>query len=183
MHAHPSKSLDERPDRPTIARLLILTAGTAAGLTFFAPPFGQRGPADADDWLALAVAVIIGLTLPAPLFCIPRVVRGHGLGAGGTFALASGLGVLLLLPAAIIEWLGRFATPPDEDTYTMSCLYFVLSFTGLWYLLASLAAGHAGRRLFRRETPWTERYGFFLALLWSPLGAWQVIGVYIDVLN
>jgi hypothetical protein len=122
------------------------------------------------------------LTLPAPLFGIARVFKNRSLGAGGLFALAIGLGVWLMLPAAVIECLARVRTPGNERNEAAGCLYFVMPMMGLWYLLAGLVSGHIGRRLFSPTTPWIDRYGFFLALLWSPLGAWHVVDVYGNVL-
>jgi hypothetical protein len=181
--AAPSPSLEEPSDRLTIRRLLILTAGVAVGLALFAPHFSAGDLADAGQWRAVVNAVIIGLALPAPLFCIPRAFRNRGLGAGGLFALAVGLGVWLLLPAAVVEWLARNASPSNQRNMTGACLYNVLPLMGFWYLLAALTAGHAGRRLYSRTTPWTERYGFFLSLLWSPLGVWLLVDIYRDVLH
>ena len=176
-----SEPLPESPDAPTdrltIARLLALTAGVAAGLTIFFPNLGDEGPGDLEDLMMLATAAILGLTLPAPWFCIRQTVRGGRLGPGGMFALASGMGVLLLLPAGIIERMARVTAPYRDEGTAITCLYWVLSSMGLWYLLAAVVSGDA-RRLFRSETPWTERYGFVLALLWSPLGVLLLYDIY-----
>jgi hypothetical protein len=45
-----------------------------------------------------------------------------------------------------------------------------------------MLGGHLARTLFNRETPWSERYGFLLALLWSPLGVWVLADLYTEVL-
>jgi hypothetical protein len=37
------------------------------------------------------------------------------------------------------------------------------------------------RALFEADTPWTERYGTFLPLAWSPLGAWHLYRFYAEV--
>jgi hypothetical protein len=152
-------------------------------LEIFAPPLSQSDLADTATWRVLANAVIIGMALPAPLFCLARGRGNSRLGAGGMFALAAGLGVLLLLPPAVIEWLARTTPPRNNHIEAAACLYFVLPPMGLWYLLAALAGGHAGRRLFSRTTPWIERYGFLLAFLWSPLGVWQLVDIYRDALK
>ena len=63
------ESCEAASDRLTIRRLLLLTAGVAVGLTLFAPRFEEGGFADFEQWCAVANAAIIGLALPAPLFC------------------------------------------------------------------------------------------------------------------
>jgi hypothetical protein len=177
----PPSSTDERPDRLTIGRMLLLTAGIALGLALFAPRLAPGDLASADRWRETAFAVIAGLTIPAPLFAIRRRLRNTSLGAGGLFALAIGLGVWLLLPAAAIEYVARLRTGSDGNEVA-SCLYFVMPMIGLWYLVAGLVSGAINRRLFSPTTSWIDRFGFLLALLWSPLGAWHVVDVYRAVL-
>jgi hypothetical protein len=169
---------DDQRDRLTILRLLLLTAGVAVGLVIFAPRITEAYATDTDQWRGLASAVIIGLGLPAPLFCVRRPLRGRQLGAGGLFALTAGLGSLVILPAAVIAMIAN----GEPKGMPVVCPYYCLPLVGLWYLLAALLSGHAGRHLFRPETPWTERYGFLLALLWSPLGVWVLVDIYRDVL-
>ncbi len=169
-------------DRLTIRRLLILTAGIAVGLSLFAPHFDESGRSGADAWRELANAVIIGLALPAPLFCIPRAFSSHRLGTGGLFALATGLGIWLLLPAAVLEWINSNVSHKSNQGVTASCLYIVLPLTGLWYLLAAMIIGYAARKQMSLTT-WTDRYGLFLAFLWSPLGIWTLVDIYRDVLS
>jgi hypothetical protein len=170
-------------DRLTIGRLLVLTAGIAVGLTVFAPRFEEDNSADPDVWRGLAQAVAIGLALPAPLFCLPRAFRNRRLGPGGLFALSAGLGAIVLLPAGVIERFPWQSPTGGGRLESGACLGVALSLFGLWYLLAALVAGHAGRHLFRRTTSWVERYGFLLALAWSPLGAWWVYDIYAGVLR
>jgi hypothetical protein len=174
---------DDSSDRLTIGRLLILTAGIAVGLTVFAPRIGTGNLADQDLWRGLAQAIAIGLSMPAPLFCLPRAFRNRQLGPGGLFSLSAGLGVLVLLPAGVIERFTRQSGANADRFQTGACLGVALSLFGLWYLLAALVAGHADRHLFRCTTPWTERYGFLLALVWSPLGAWWVFDIYSGVMR
>ncbi len=169
-------------DRLTILRLLILTAGVAVGIVFFAPGYDGEEAWDNEKWRALATAVLIGLALPAPLFCARRPQSETKLGAGGLFALTAGLGSLLMLPAAVIEWAGRTSPTAGADGMPATCLYYCLPLVGLWYLLAALVSGYVGRSLFAPETPWTERYGILLALLFSPLGVWALVDIYRDVL-
>ena len=186
MNASPAtapESCEVASDRLTIRRLLLLTAGVAVGLTLFAPRFEEGGFADVEQWRAVANAAIIGLALLAPLFCFSRAVRNRHLGAGGFFALAVGLGVWLLLPAAVMEWFARHATPPTDRNMTAGCLYNVLPLMGLWNLLAALVAGSAARRELVPKMSWTERYGLFLSLAWSPLGVWMLVDIYRDVLR
>jgi hypothetical protein len=152
-------------------------------LAVFAPKVGEANLGDPGLWRQLAQAVAIGLAIPAPLICLPRAFRNGRLGPGGLFALAAGLGALVLLPAAVIECLARHAAPNNDHAQTSFCLGLALSLFGLWYLLAALVAGHAGGHLFNRNTAWTERYGFLLALVWSPLGTWWVFDIYSEVMR
>lgn len=177
-----SAPIAEVPDRLTIGRLLLITAGVAAGLTLFAPHIEPEKLQSSDSWRGMAFSLIVGLTLPVPLFGIGRVVKKRSLGVWGLFALALGLGAWLMMPAAIIEYLEPTSSPNNEQHESFACLYFVMPMMGLWCLLAGLVSGHAGRALYNRTTPWIDRYGFLLALLWSPLGAWQVVDVYRAVL-
>jgi hypothetical protein len=179
----PSPLRGEPSDRLTIRRLLLLTAGIAVGLSLFAPQLNEGNLANTEWWRITANAVVIGLALPAPLFCIPGAFRNRSLGPGGLFALAVGLGIFLMLPPAVLEWVARDTSSSNQRNTAAACLYYVLPLMGLWYLLAALVAGYASRRLFRPTTSWTERYGFFLALLWSPLGLWQVVDIYREVLH
>ena len=171
----------ELDDRLTIRRMLLLMAGIAVGLVVFAPRFGEGEIADVEKWRYTANAIVIGLAIAAPLVCIRRVIRKRPLAAGGLFALAAGLGVWLLLPAAVAEFVARQGGN-DRGT-TVSCLYWVMPLMGLWYLLAALVSGHVARKLFTPSTPWVERYGLCLAFLWSPLGVWMLIDIYRDVLR
>jgi hypothetical protein len=174
---------NEPVDRLTIGRLLVLTAGVAAAMGLFTPQLGPEDLRIADNWRWFAFTVIAGLTIPAPLYCLRRVVEKGALGAGGFFALATGFGVWLMLPAAVIEWFVRLRVPDTNARQAGECLYFVMPMIGLWSLLGGLVSGAFGRRLVSPATPWVDRYGFLLTLLWAPLGVWHVVDVYFDVLK
>lgn len=81
----------------------------------------------------------------------------------------------MLLTAGVAVGLTLFAPRVGE------CLYFVIPNLALWCLLAAILTGRA-HQVFGRQTPGTERYGLLLAMLWSPLGVWHLIGIYRDVL-
>ncbi len=174
---------DEPLDRLTIGRLMLLTAGIGVSLPLYVPELGTGDPRNPETWRILVNAVVVGLAMPAPLICLAGRSSGRRLGAGGMFALVAGLGVLLLLPPALINWYLRITANTKQDYSAAACLYFVLPPLGLWYLLAALLAGHAGRESFRKSTPWTEKYGYSLALLWTPLGLWQLFEIYRDTLK
>jgi hypothetical protein len=165
-------------DRLTILRVLLLTAGVAAGLSVFAPEKEADSFEKSEWWLMLANAFVIGLSLPAPLFTLRfRRVERPQVGFGALFALMASLGVILLLPPALVE---RLHSDKGEVHF---CLYYVLPLLGLWFVLAILLTG-GFRRIWRKaESPWTERYGFFLALLWSPLGIWHTVHFYIEAFD
>jgi hypothetical protein len=161
---------------------MLLTAGVAVGLTLFCPGLRTNNLTEVQDWRELAFSAIAGLAVPAPLFCLRCRFRGRPLGAGGLFALSMGLGVWLLLPAAVIEFIKQMRSPDVDHYEAASCLYYAMPMIGLWYLLGSLISGHLDRNLFGPRIPWIERYGFSQAVLWSPLGVWHVIDVYLAVL-
>ena len=170
----PSAGASPKPDRLTIRRLLLLTAGVAIGLAVFSPQADD--PWNIEYWQALAHAFVTGLALPAPLFaCRPGRWRKRPLGPGGLFALTAGLGALLMLPPVAMETVVQ-----REPAAATACLFYVLPMAASWYLLAAALAGHLGRRLFHAETPWVERYGMLLAALWAPLGIWHLINFYLE---
>jgi uncharacterized YccA/Bax inhibitor family protein len=163
-------------DRLTILRLLALTAGVAVGITVFAPD----KPGRAQDWLDLAHAVIIGLSLPAPFFILRfRRMTSAEFGPGVMFALMSSFGVLLMLPPAIVVRATPRPSSFDLSPSVTGCLYFVLPLMSLWFVLACVLTGGARRAVLGSKTPWTERYGFFLAVVWSPLGIWHTYVFYL----
>jgi hypothetical protein len=158
-------------DALTIRRILLLTAGVAAGLKVFAPESDQP-LVQAEGWLLLANAVVIGLSLPAPFFLMGSVRRARTLGPGSMFAATMGVGSWLLLPPPLI---GR-------SPAALLCSYYAMPLVAAWFLLATLLTRQVNRRLFdRAATPWTERYGYVLALLWAPLGVYHLVLMYREV--
>jgi hypothetical protein len=165
-------------DRLTILRLLLLTAGVAVGVTVWGPSAGNFDPLDTEHWRHLWNAVLLGLSLPAPLFTVRFGRRGpRHIGAGGLFALTVALGAFLMMPPMIAARLGSM-----RQSGAVICSFYVFPLMALWYALAALLGGHLTRKLFGKETPWSERYGFLLALLWSPLGVWALADLYTEVL-
>ena len=167
---------DSERDRLTIGRMLLLTAGVAVGLGVFAPEVKrplQLG--EPDRWLMFANAILIGLSLPLPLLAFrlrrPDRVR---LGAGGLFALAAGLGAWTMLPPACAQ---RLKSGGSEAAV---CLVYVLPLMAVWWLLATVAAGQL-RSTFSGSRPWFERFGSWLAVLWMPLGLWQLSRFYLEM--
>ena len=163
-----------RRDALTILRILLLTGGVAVGITVFGP----ERDAIFREWKLLANAAVIGLSLPAPLIVMAAARRGQAIGHASLLAMTLGCGALLLLPpAALGAILSHNSTGP-------MCLYYVMPQVALWFLLAALLTGQINRRLFDRlKTPWIERYGYFLALLWSPLGILHLVNFYREALG
>lgn len=165
-----------RRDALTIGRFLLLTAGVAVGLGVFVSPHKQGGGFlrfDLDTFLVYYNAVFIGLALPAPLFVMgQRLRKGPPIGPGGLYAVTVGLGSLLMLPPVLVGRLQSDVGP------SFTCIHYTMPLVSFWYLAATLLAGRLGRELFSRATPWTERYGFFLAVLWTPVGMWLLFGVF-----
>ncbi|MHB8902700.1 MAG: hypothetical protein ACYC6Y_28405, partial [Thermoguttaceae bacterium] len=160
-----------RRDTLTIGRFLLLTAGVAVGLGVFvsADAKGSTVPGELnlDKFIVYYNALLIGLALPAPLFILgQRLRRGPDVGPGGLYAVTVGLGSLLMLPPILVDHL------QSEDGIPFVCLHYMLPLVSFWYLAAALIGGSLRRTLFARTTAWTERYGFFLALLWTPIGLW-----------
>lgn len=166
------------PDRLTIGRLLILTAGVAVGLGVFLPHRSDPPKiGDPELWLASINAVLAGLSLPAPLFFfrMPRESRSR-MRFGGFFALAAGLGSLTMLPPAAAA---RVASTGASATV---CLIYVLPLMALWWLMAAASSGQL-RTLFRRDRPWLDRFGTLLAIAWSPLGLWHLFNFYAEMVR
>ncbi len=134
----------DRRDALTILRILLLTSGVAVGISVFLPDKELKG---GTAWRVLASAVVIGLSLPAPLFVIAAARRIRGpLGPASLFAMGMGTGALLLLPPPLIAaWLGRESPAP-------MCLYYLMPQAALWFLLVHssrgklIAACSTGRR-------------------------------------
>ena len=177
-----------KPDHPprrdtlTIGRFLLLTADVAIGLGIFSPVENPDEPElidfDIDYFIVFYNAVLIGLTLPAPLFIIgQRLRKGPPIGPGGLLAVTMGLGALLMLPPVFIARLKQ------DEGMAFVCIHYMLPLVSFWYLLAALVAGKLRRELFARTTAWTERYGFFLALFWTPVGIWWLITFYMEALE
>ena len=169
---------DPQPPRDalTIGRMLLLTAGLAIGLGVFSPPMNATLFGDVNGILFFYNGVLLGLALPAPIILVgQRLRKGPAAGPGGLLALTLGLGVLLMLPPALAVRLGS-----SGGEATIICLFYVMPLVSAWYLLATILAGQLRRSLFRRSTPWTERYGFFLAAGWTPLGVWWLLRFYWD---
>jgi hypothetical protein len=170
---------EPRRDTLTIARFLLLTAGIAIGLGVFSPVENDDQPNLIDINLDYVIvfynAILIGISLPAPLFIISqRLRKGPPVGPGGLLAVTMGLGSLLMLPPIFVDRLQQ------EEGIAFACIHYMLPLVSFWYLLAALVAGKLGRELFARTTAWTERYGFFLALFWTPVGVWWLITFYME---
>lgn len=165
------------PDRLTIGRLMLLTAGVAISLGILPLKVAASELVKVEFWLSLSTALLAGLSLPAPWFTLRHRGR-QTLGPGGLFALTVGLGTLLLL---IPVGIGRIRGSGQVDT-PAGCMMYCMPLVSVWYVLAAAFSGHIGRRLFHPNTPWTERYGFLLAALWTPWGVWHLVTMYLDVL-
>ena len=177
--AAPEAEEPTRRDTLTIGRFLLLTAGVAIGLGVFSPVENRDQPDlidfDLDYFIVVYNAVLIGLTLPAPLFIIgQRLRKGPPVGPGGLLAVTLGLGTFLMLPPVFIDRLQQ------DEGMAFVCIHYMLPLASFWYLLAALIAGKLGRELFARATAWTERYGFLLAVLWTPVGVWWLITFYME---
>ncbi len=178
----PSQEADHPPHRDTltIGRFLLLTAGVAVGLGVFYPEEETGRLLEVDRLLGLYNAILIGLAIPAPLMIIGQRRRaGPPIGPGGIFALMTGLGSLLMLPPVLVQRL----VGGSPQNVSLFCLFYTLPLVSVWYLAAALIAGKLGRDLFARSTAWTERYGFFLAALWTPMGVWWLIRFYWDAFH
>lgn len=152
------------PDRLTIRRLMLLTAGVGVALMVFRQEFAEFRFHETEDCRAVATALLFGCSLPGPLFAFKR--RG-GLGPGGWLWMSLGLGAWLLLPPAI---------PANSDART--CLFLALPLAGLWMTLAAAVGGYFHPRHWGADSSWCERMGLVLGLYYSPLGIWLVVDLY-----
>ena len=164
-------------DKLTIGRLMVLMAGLGIGLVAFMPRDGSFDLASVDRWRELASASLIGFSLPGVLYATRR--RGRGpVGLGGLLWLTLSLGTLLMLPPAVAGPLLHDGTMGSNSAGM--CLFYVLPLLSLWFLLAALIAGRLGRRHIRGRAAWTDRFGLYLGLAWSVLGAWLLVDFYRD---
>jgi uncharacterized membrane protein YhaH (DUF805 family) len=161
-------------DRLTIFRILVIVTALAIGIALYLPNTIEL--AEVDSWRWLATTFMIGLSLAGPVFAFSRR-RSHRLGASGLLALTLGLGVLVMMPPAIMIRCYKGEGHIEQSAVAV-CLFYSMPMMSLWYLLAMTAGGRLTRRSFSRATPWSERYGLFLALLWSPLGMWVLWDCY-----
>jgi hypothetical protein len=163
-------------DRLTIGRLMLITAGIAVGLVVFVPE-PEKAFEDAQHVRLLLGAILLGATLPGLVFVAERRRQRRRIGVGGWIALTSGLGVLILLPPSLAA--SRFG---GGEGLGLLCLHYTIPLAMLFMLLASIAAGRLRWRHLNRSAPWSERYGFYLALAWLPLSLWLLWDIYTDSL-
>lgn len=165
-------------DRLTIWKLLWLTAGVGVGLSCFCPPLGKFAWNNAADWRIVLNGILSGLSLAAVGFGLNLRLRGKRLGFGGLFGLMSGLGALLLLPPMLIVGEGKAI----GDRVAFMCLVYMMPLMALWFLLAVAVGGRLNRRIWSASMPWTEKFGYLLAIAWTPLGVWMMVDIYRDSL-
>ncbi|CAL1125483.1 unnamed protein product [Cladocopium goreaui] len=131
---------------------------------------------DVDDWRILANGILSGLSLSALLFGLNLRLRGRRLGIGALFGVMSGLGALLLLPPLLVVGEGEAV----GDRLAFACIVYMMPLMALWFLLAAAVGGRLRRKIWSRPMPWTEKFGYLLAMAWSPLGVWMLFDIYID---
>jgi len=157
--------------------MLVIMTGVAVALVVYGPERDHIDLADAECWRILLTTFVIGLSLAGPFFVLGRRRDGRRLGAGGMLALTFGLGALVMLPPS--AW-GRFYLE-SNDRETIVCLWYIVPLFGVWYTVAMALGGRLGRYSFSSAVPWSERYGLFIALAATPLGAWMLWDMYVDV--
>jgi len=165
-------------DRLTIWKLLWLTAGVGVGLTCFCEPFKDFQWNDTDDWRILGNGILSGLSLSALLFGLNLRLRGRRLGFGALFGVMSGLGAILLLPPLLVVDEGKAL----GNGLAFACIVYMMPLMALWFLLAAAVGGRLRRKIWSRPMPWTEKFGYLLAMAWSPLGVWMLVDIYRDAL-
>lgn len=155
-------------DRLTIGRLMLITAGIAFGIVAFPMDNGFQ---TFDDALLVWSSILMGASLPGLWFVAARRRQRRRIGAGGWIALSAGLGLLVLMPAAILQ--------PGEGI-ALTCLHYLLPLSSLWMLLSALVAGQLRCKSLGRRAPWPERYGYYLALSWSPVALRLLWSIYFN---
>lgn len=173
-HAAPGKPVALTPstDRLTIGRIMLITAGIAVGLAAFIPEPGHIFD-DAQNVRYFLNSILLGAALPGLIFILTRRRGGHRIGVGGWIALTASLGVLILLPPSA----GASRFHAGEGTGLL-CLHYTLPLAMFFMLLAALVAGQLRWRHLSRQAPWSERYGFYLAIAWLPISLWLLSDIY-----
>jgi hypothetical protein len=161
---------EPRLEKLSIGRIMVLMAGLGVALVCFGPQQNNFSPRSLDDWRGLASAVLIGFSLPGVYYALRRSRQGVRLGAGGLLWLTQSLGSWLLMPPAVAGPLLHLNTLGSGSAG--ACLFYVLPLVSLWFILASVLSGQLRFRHLRGETPWTDRFGFYLGLAWTVLGIW-----------
>ena len=160
-------------DRLTILQVMLLTVGVAAGMTI-----ANSADLDFEDFnlersRALAVATMMGLSLVAGLLTLRRRFRGYALNVGGVMNLAVGWAIVLLGPALLLELFRA-----EEDVPSMFLFVYMVPLLPLWGVLAGFVTHRIDRRRLGTASPWSERLGLYLALLWALLGVWVLVDLY-----
>lgn len=165
----------------TLMRLLVLVTCLAVGLAVFSP--GNTSSFDwksLDDWQERISIVLMGLTLAGPMFAWSQRRRDRRHFRAGTLLAAMlGLGVLLMIPPQV---LANLRGEEQVGTTAYTCLLYVLPLLGLWFVLAASIGGLFRWRNFTAKCPWSERFGWYLAVLWAPWGVRILYMFYADEL-
>jgi len=162
-------------------RALGLVAGLLVGLVVFTPRSIRT-----DSSLELRFALegpLVGISLAGVWLAWPT--RKRRLGTFAWLWLATGLGVLLMLPPAVM---GRFFPPPppggrlnfNVSELAQPCLWLCLPFVVLAFVLATLLLGRYWPRKLVRRGPFAEQAGWIVAQLWAVFGLWALIELYVQ---
>jgi Mn2+/Fe2+ NRAMP family transporter len=162
-------------DRLTIARLMVLTAGVAIGLTLFREN-KSIDLASVDWWRATVTAALIGCSLPGAFYTTHWRQPGGQAGLGSLLWLALSLGGLLMIPPVV----GATFVHSNElgSNSAGMCLYYTMPLASLWFVLAAAMGGRLASGSTASEPRWSNWFGWRLGLLWSALGLWLLVDFY-----
>lgn len=156
-------------DRLTIGRLLLMTAGIAAGLALFLDPT-TLSLDNGEHVRMIFNAPLLGASLPGAWFVLSDRRARRRMGIGGWMALSTSLGVILLAPAAaMVRFGGRGPA--------LGCIHYMIPLGMLYLLLSGVVTGRIRRRSFGRRATFADRYGLWLGTLFAPIALsilWEI---------
>jgi hypothetical protein len=163
--------------RLTILDLVVLIAGLGIGFWLAIGIHGKGRPESAEQWLAVVVFVLGGLSLVGPpLLLRERRRRRARFRAGEILWFCQGSAAWLLWPPVVVRHV--HAKPGDPAGMAAVCYVYGTPLMALYVTIALLAGGWLPlrRQRRRRQRSFTETFGLILGLAWACTGLY-VLGL------